>query len=334
MRRRTWLQAAAGTLAIGGLAAHLARRRRLIRQVSPPLRTPLLYLPMTVRSDLMLRVGRPVVVRVRRPEPGIEVQAVRVPGLPRRPEVPAFTYAPAERGSGALIWLHGGGRIAGAPQSAHRLCSLMAKRAGVLVVNVDYRLAPEHPFPAALDDCAAVLSWLREQSDTLAIDPARIAVGGASAGGGLAAELAQRALDGGFPPAFQLLLYPMLDDRVRHARGSRLGWTPGANAFAWSRYLGHPAGADEARPYAVAARREDLSGLPPAWITVGSLDLYLDECAAYARRLEEAGVACELVVVPGMYHGADLITDGRPEPADRLWRTAAAAVRAVIGPHE
>ena len=137
-------------------------------------------------------------------------------------------------------------------------------------------LAPEHPFPAALNDCAAALTWLREHCAAAGV-PTRIAVGGASAGGGLAADLAQWALDHDVPVDFQLLLYPMLDDRtLDHGPGDRghLIWTPEANRLGWTAYLGHPAEEREDRPYAVAARRADLTGLPPAWIGVGDLDLF------------------------------------------------------------
>jgi acetyl esterase/lipase len=187
---------------------------------------------------------------------------------------------------------------------------MLAREAHALVVSIDYRLAPEHPFPAGLDDCHAALVWLHDNAAALGVDPARIAVGGGSAGGGLAAELAQRATDESIPLAIQLLLYPMLDDRTRTVDGAgrgRLGWTPRSNRYAWSRYLGHQPGQPECRPYAVAARRHDLSGVPPAWIGVGDLDLFYEEDLTYAGRLREAGVPCEVDVVPGVYHAADTL---------------------------
>lgn len=192
----------------------------------------------------------------------------------------------------------------------HEVCAHYARELGILVVGVDYRLAPEHPFPAALDDCYAALRWLHDRAEQLGVDPARIAVGGASAGGGLAAGLAQRAHDlAEVPVALQVLTYPMLDDRTvlrrDHAGRGRILWTPASNRYGWTSYLGHPPGAAEPPPYAVPARRADLAGLPPAWIGVGELDLFHDEDVEYARRLEAAGVPVTLHVEPGMYHAAE-----------------------------
>ena len=190
------------------------------------------------------------------------------------------------RPTGVLLWIHGGGYVMGDPRGDHDVCSQHARDLGIVVVNVDYRLAPEHPFPAALEDCYAALRWVHENADELGIDPSRIAVGGGSAGGGLAAALAQLAHDRGeVPVCFQYLVYPMLDDRTTlvRKRPRTLVWTPGANLFGWTSYLGHPPGLEESRPYAVPARREDLSGLPPAWIGVGDIDLFYEEDVAYAE---------------------------------------------------
>ena len=211
------------------------------------------------------------------------------------------------RPTGVLLWIHGGGYVMGDPRGDHDVCSQHARDLGIVVVNVDYRLAPEHPFPAALEDCYAALRWVHENADELGIDPSRIAVGGGSAGGGLAAALAQLAHDRGeVPVCFQYLVYPMLDDRTTlvRKRPRTLVWTPGANLFGWTSYLGHSPGLEESRPYAVPARREDLSGLPPAWIGVGDIDLFYEEDVAYAKRLQAAGVPCHLEVVPSYYHGA------------------------------
>jgi len=199
---------------------------------------------------------------------------------------------------------------------------------------VDYRLAPEHPYPAALDDIAAVLEWMHARPQDLAIDADRIAVGGASAGGGLAAETCQRARDEGLPVAFQLLEYPMLDDRTIHPDPDGRGkfvWTPGSNRYGWSAYLGHPAGSEQNRPYAVAARADDLSGLPPAWIGVGELDLFYAEDVEYAQRLRSVGVECELHIEPGMYHGADLALSDQPASMRAFWKRMAQALRSGVG---
>lgn len=214
---------------------------------------------------------------------------------------------PREDGA-ALLWIHGGGYVFGTPTQDDALCAAFAERVGMTVAAVSYRFAPEHPYPAALDDVHAALRWLRGRPD---VDPTATVIGGASAGGGLTAALALRVRDQReTPPALQLLTYPMLDDRTRSAssppRAHRL-WGARSNAFAWEAYL---AGAD--RSAAVPARREDLSGLPRTWIGVGSTDLFYDEDLAYARRLREDGVDCDVDVVPGAFHGFDSVAPRSP----------------------
>jgi acetyl esterase/lipase len=229
-----------------------------------------------------------------------------------------YVYTPPARDapSGAFLHIHGGGFVAGRPELDHDVASRFALEAGIVVVNVDYRLAPENPFPAPLEDCYAALAWLHAHARELGVDQSRIAVGGFSAGGGLAAALAQLAHDRGeVPVCFQLLVYPMLDDRTvlrsDHGGTGAFGWTPSANRFGWTSYLGQEPGLQEPARYAAAGRRPDLSCLPPAWIGVGALDLFHAEDLDYAERLTAAGVPCELVVVPGMYHGADGLLDGK-----------------------
>jgi acetyl esterase/lipase len=202
----------------------------------------------------------------------------------------------------ALLWIHGGGYIIGTAQQDDELCRRFVRELGVTVAAVDYRLAPEHPYPAPLEDCYAALTWM---SALPAVDPARVAIGGASAGGGLAAALALLARDRGeVKPTLQLLAYPMLDDRSGSTAENpnyRL-WGPKSNRFGWAAYLGN---ADP--KVAVPARHDDLSGLPPAWIGVGTNDLFHDEDLAYAARLTAAGVPCHIETVPGAFHGFDLI---------------------------
>lgn len=202
----------------------------------------------------------------------------------------------------ALLWIHGGGYVIGSAQQDDTLCRRFSKKLGITVASVEYRLAPEHPYPAALEDCYSALTWL---AGLPAVDGERVAIGGASAGGGLAAALAISARDQGGPlPAFQLLVYPMLDDRSSSGPPNpnfRL-WNARSNGFGWKSYLGN------ADPHvAVPARRDDLSGLPPAWIGVGTHDLFHDEDLVYAERLTAAGVPCEVEVVDGAFHGFDLI---------------------------
>jgi len=202
----------------------------------------------------------------------------------------------------ALLWMHGGGYVMGTAKQDDRLCRRFARELGITVAAVDYRLAPEHPYPASLEDCYSALTWL---AGLPAVDPARVAIGGASAGGGLAAALALLARDRGeVTPTLQLLAYPMLDDRSASGPENpnyRL-WSPKSNRFGWAAYLGN------ADPnIAVPARHEDLSGLPPAWIGVGTHDMFHDEDLAYAERLTAAGVPCQVEVVPGAFHGFDAI---------------------------
>jgi acetyl esterase/lipase len=211
----------------------------------------------------------------------------------------------------ALIWLHGGGYIFGKPEQDDSCCIQYTRELGIVIVSVDYRYAPEHPFPAPLEDAYSALKWVGSHFDELGIDANRIAIGGASAGGGLAAALVQLVYDRAeISPIFQLLVYPMLDDRTCLCSEiigyNSMVWTQASNRFGWESYLDQAYGAAELPAYSVPARRENLTGLPPAWIGVGTLDLFHDEDVAYARRLEEQGVACELVVIPGAFHGFDL----------------------------
>ncbi|KKE99287.1 alpha/beta hydrolase [Mycolicibacterium obuense] len=202
----------------------------------------------------------------------------------------------------ALLWIHGGGYVIGDAAQDDDLCRRFAEKLGATVAAVNYRLAPQHSYPVPLEDCYAALSWL---TGLPSVDPDRVAIGGASAGGGLAASLALLTRDRSeIPLVAQLLVYPMLDDRtVGRADldnpGHRL-WNQTSNRFGWQAYLG-----DADPNVAVPARRDDLAGLPPAWVGVGTLDLFHDEDLAYAQRLQDAGVPCEVTVVPGAFHGFD-----------------------------
>ncbi|OYX54436.1 MAG: hypothetical protein B7Y93_06235 [Micrococcales bacterium 32-70-13] len=214
----------------------------------------------------------------------------------------------------AVLHLHGGGLIIGSATQGDPLCRRLADELDLIAASVDYRMPPEHPYPTPLDDASAALQWLAAQPD---VDPKRIAVIGESAGGGLAASLALLARDRGeIALAGQVLAYPMLDDRTdspaaAHPRKLRL-WNGPSNRLGWGMYLGAGTAGPAATPLdaatlerAVPARRTDLSGLPAAWIGVGTLDLFHSEVVEYARRLTEAGVECELHVIPGAYHGFD-----------------------------
>ncbi|MFD6141581.1 alpha/beta hydrolase [Promicromonospora sp. NPDC060271] len=216
-------------------------------------------------------------------------------------------YTPEGGGSGAaLLWIHGGGLVLGsAVQDDHR-CFATAQELDVVVVSAEYRLAPQHPFPLPLDDCLDAWSWLQQNAAARGIDPQRVAVGGQSAGGGLAAALVQRIHDlGGTQPVAQWLFCPMLDDRTAANREldavRHILWSNRSNRIGWSAYLG-TAGASEVPDHAVPARREDLTGLPPAWIGTGDIDLFHDENQAYAERLTAAGVPTTFDVVPDAPH--------------------------------
>jgi acetyl esterase/lipase len=227
--------------------------------------------------------------------------------------IPVLVTTPirGQRPRPGVLWIHGGGYILGSPQMEAFGTGRLARDLGAVTVSPDYRLAPEHPFPAALDDCMTTLEWMRAHAEELGIDPERIAVAGGSAGGGLAAAVAQRSHDEGIPLRAQVLSYPMIDDRTvlrdDHSGRGRFLWTPANNRFGWTSYLGREPRMSDAPGYAVPARRTDLTGLPPAWIGVGDLDLFYDEDVDYAEKLRAAGVPCELVTVPGMYHAADAL---------------------------
>lgn len=209
-----------------------------------------------------------------------------------------------------LLWMHGGGLVVGkADMNAHYVRYLI-EALGIVIVSVDYRLAPEAPFPQPLDDCYTALQWVHANAQTLGIDASRVAVGGESAGGGLAASLVQLTQDRGeMMPAFQLLVYPMLDDhsglRTTLEEHEWLVWTPRNNRFGWESYLGQACGSENVPPYAVPARRQDVTNFPPTWIGVGTIDLFYDEGVAYAEKLKSAGVDCELETVEGAFHGFD-----------------------------
>ena len=211
----------------------------------------------------------------------------------------------------ALVWMHGGGYVMGKPEMDEWRCVGYAREAGIKVVSVDYRLAPKHPFPAGLMDCYNALIWVSANSDELGIDPVRIAVGGASAGGGLAAALAQMALDRQMgTPVFQLLVYPMLDDRTALRTdlddSDNITWSQENNRYGWESYLGKQCGSEDLPAYSVPTRREDLSGLPPGWIGMGSLDIFHDEDVVYGNRLRACGVDCTTHIVSGAFHGFDV----------------------------
>lgn len=266
----------------------------------PDLRNVAQYIPKQVVTPVTLPLVRAVLgLQARRKPKGVE-ELTLSSGVRLRLYRPAGVSGPTP----ALLWIHGGGYLIGGPAQDDDLCRRYADELGVVVASVDYRLAPEHPYPAALEDCYAVLSWL---AGLPAVDRGRVAISGGSAGGGLAAALALMVRDRGeIPLVAQVLVYPMIDDRtvdrddLDHP-GLRL-WNQWSNRFGWDAYL-----ADADRDVAVPARRTDLEGLPPAWLGVGTFDLFHDEDLAYAERLRAAGVPCDVEVIEGAFHGFDAI---------------------------
>jgi acetyl esterase/lipase len=247
------------------------------------------------------------------PIDGVASQDEFAPGPQRGPAVRVRVYRPNDQVGKlpALLWIHGGGYVMGDIEQDDRLMKQLVKRINCVAASVDYRVAPENPFPAPVEDCYAALKWLFAHAGELGVDPSRIAIGGASGGGGLAAGLALLARDRKeVRIAFQLLIYPMIDDRnvtpASYAITDPRMWNRESNRLGWRAYLGRDGGGDGVSPYAAASRATDLTNLPPAYIPVGALDLFVDENIEYAQRLIQAGVPTELHVYPGAFHGFDM----------------------------
>lgn len=255
--------------------------------------------------------------------PDISVSERFVPGPEGAPDVRVLVYLPTtvQGPLPALLWIHGGGYVLGTAEGEDLGVKGIVSAVGCAAVSVDYRLAPETPHPGPVEDCYAALKWLYTHAGELGVDPTRIAIGGGSAGGGLAAALGLLTRDRGeVPLVFQLLIYPMLDDRTvttadPHPYTGEFIWTAEANRFGWRSLLGQEPGGPDVSPYAAAARAESLAGLPPTFISVGALDLFLEEDLEYARRLMRAGVPTELHVYPGAYHGFNLTADAQVSQA-------------------
>lgn len=239
-----------------------------------------------------------------------------IPGRKGDPDVRIFIINAGEKGKPgrpAILHMHGGGYVLGSAKIGLRSLQALAEDLDCVIITVDYRLAPETPFPGSLEDNYAGLKWLYDNAADLGVDRERIAVMGESAGGGHAAMLAIAARDRGeVPLVLQALIYPMLDDRTGSTRQvaphvGTIGWTRAHNVFGWSSLLGVPAGSAQVPYGAVPSRVEKLAGLAPAFIAVGDLDLFVDEDVEYARRLKAAGVPTELHVTPGVPHGFDLL---------------------------
>jgi acetyl esterase/lipase len=255
-----------------------------------------------------------------------------VPGPDGEPDISVRIYRPtgATGTLPGIFYIHGGGMIlgtvAGEDPSATRLC----EQVGAVVVSVEYRLAPEHPHPAPVEDCFAGLIWMAKEAAELGVDPDRIAIYGGSAGGGLTIAAAMLARDRGGPALrFMMPIYPMIDDRNETPSSQEITdigiWDRSGNIEAWAWYLG----GEPADQYAAPTRAEDVSGLPPAFIDVGTVDLFRDEDIAFAQRLMQAGVPCELHVHPGSYHAAETFA---PDAAlsRRIWDLRVDALKRAL----
>ena len=245
---------------------------------------------------------------------GVTSEDRQLPGPEGSPDVAVRIYRPTNSTGTlpALLWIHGGGYILGDIDNDDISSKELTLAADCVTVAVEYRLAPENPFPAPVEDCYAALKWLATHTDELGVDPNRIAIGGGSAGGGLAAGLALLARDRAEVDIIaQFLIYPMIDDRntlpASDALPDSLFWTRESNKIGWRSYLGCEPGGEGISCYAAASRAAELAGLPPAYIAVGEIDLFAQEDVEYARRLIDAGVCTELHVYPGGCHAFDMM---------------------------
>jgi acetyl esterase/lipase len=259
-----------------------------------------------------------------------------VPGWEGDPDVGVRVYRPKDHsgpGPGVLM-IHGGGFIIGNVESEHASAAMTAMQTGAVVISVEYRLAPEHPFPAAVHDCYSALRFLADKAGELGVDPARLALMGTSAGGGLAAATALLARDLGGPAlCFQMLHIPELDDRLETASmrtfvDSPL-WNRPLAVLSWKAYLGSAADSDDVSPYAAPSRATDLAGLPPAYISTAENDPLRDEGILYGLGLLHAGVSVELHQFPGTFHGSALVATA--EVSKRAQRESVAVLRRALG---
>ena len=266
----------------------------------------------------------------------LEIENRSIPGPEGAPEVVVRVYSPRDRAGAAvpaILYIHGGGFFVGSIDTEHAGSAGLARQLGVVVVSVEYRLAPEHPFPAGIEDCYAALVWLHAHADELGVDPARVAINGGSAGGGLAAGLALLARDRGGPAiCFQYLGIPELDDRLETESMKRFTdtpmWSRPSAELSWQWYLGDAHGGDVS-PYAAPARATDLAGLPPAYVSTMEFDPLRDEGIIYALRMLEAGVSVELHSFPGTFHGSAIVTGAAVTQREGVERMA--VWRRVLG---
>ena len=319
--RRQWI---AGSAALAGLAASPLRAQSTatsslpLHLIHPQLRAAVpqveqfaKMIPAMTRANL-LEMRKPNALFNQPPLADVPWEKRVIPGAAGHPEVAIYIVnAKAGTNRPAVLHTHGGGYVIGSAESSVRQLQELCTKLDCVAVSVEYRLAPETTFVGSIEDNYAGLKWLHANAAAVGADPTKIALLGESAGGGHAALLAITARDRGeVPVCFQCLIYPMLDDRTGTSRAVQpwvgtLIWTPERNYFGWEAFLGTKPGKAKAPKGAVPARVLDLTGLPPAFIGVGTLDLFCDEDVDYAQRLNNAGVPAELIVVPGAFHGFD-----------------------------
>lgn len=270
------------------------------------------------------------------PAPPTSVKAVArtIPGPKGAPDVPVLIYSTGKKSAPAILHIHGGGFVMGSAKMADPDNALLAEALGAVIVSVDYRLAPETPFPGPVEDCYAALCWLHDNAAELGVDASRIAISGESAGGGLAAATALLARDRGGPKlVLQRLIYPMLDDRTAASPPAspcfgEFIWTRASNVFGWRSLLAAEPGGADVSPYAAPARAKDVAGLPPTYLACGALDLFLEEDLDYARRLMAAGVPTEMHIYPGAPHGFMMAADA--EISQAFARDSLAALKRAL----
>jgi acetyl esterase/lipase len=265
--------------------------------------------------------------------PNVTREDRTVPGPQGDPDITVRIYRPVDA-TGTLpgiYYIHGGGMILGNVAGEDANATLLCDEVGAIVVSVEYRLAPENPHPAPAEDCYAGLVWTAAHTGELGIDPDRLAIYGGSAGGGLVIATALMARDRGGPAlSFMMPIYPMIDDRNESPSTHEIVdigiWDRAGNIEAWAWYLGDK----PADQYAAPTRAEDLSGLPPAFIDVGTVDMFRDEDIAFAQRLMQAGVPTELHIHPGSYHAAETFA---PDTAlsRRIWALRIDALKRALG---
>lgn len=275
-------------------------------------------------EDMVAAIPKPTSPQMK----AVRLDTRHIPGPDGAPELEVLVYTPGDASDiplPAILHIHGGGMVSGSAQMSDANSRSYAAEMNCIVVSVNYRLAPETRHPGPVEDCYAALVWLHDEAARLGVDSARIMVGGESAGAGLAAATCLLARDRGVvSPCFQYLAEPMLDHRSvdsDHPHVGHFGWTRAHNRFGWTSLLGHDGG-KPVPTFASPALADDLAGLPPTFIHIGAIDLFLEEAIDYARRLTRAGVSVELHVWPGAFHAFGVFDAHVSREARRVARTA------------